>query len=143
MWLHKGSSSLSKSSLFGGQAPLPPRVRRRRPGKITDALLDHAVSRFRPGIRIITTVIQWNECDPIVFDELFARDQFEERPLIWKAHVLRQQKKLDDAEKTIRQAIAIDPSDGEEGRGDRMRAYAELADILDAQGNQKRRGNLP
>jgi tetratricopeptide (TPR) repeat protein len=70
-------------------------------------------------------------------DELFARDQFEERPLIWKAHLLRQQGQLDEAEKIIRQAISIDPSDGEEGRGDRMRAYSELADILEARGNQK------
>jgi tetratricopeptide (TPR) repeat protein len=70
-------------------------------------------------------------------DELFSRDQFEERPLIWKAHLLRQQNQLAAAEKIIRQAIAIDPSDGEEGRGDRMRAYAELADIREAQGDKK------
>lgn len=70
-------------------------------------------------------------------DEQFARDQFEERPLIWKAHLFRQQNQITEAEKLIRQAIAIDPSDGEEGRGDRMRAYAELADILQAQGKIK------
>ncbi len=32
----------------------------------------------------------------------------------------------------MKSAIAIDPSDGEQGRDDRMRAYATLADILDA-----------
>jgi tetratricopeptide (TPR) repeat protein len=70
-------------------------------------------------------------------DELFARDQYEERPLIWKAHLLRQEGQLEAAENVVRQAIAIDPSDGEEGRGDRMRAYSELAEILDARGNKK------
>ena len=70
-------------------------------------------------------------------DALFARDQFEERPLIWKAVVLRGQKRADEAEKALRQAIAIDPSDGEQGKGDRMRAYAVLADVLADKGDKK------
>ena len=55
-----------------------------------------------------------------MLDELFSRDRFEERPLIWKAKILLEQKKLDDAQRTIEQAIAIDPSDGEQGKGSRM-----------------------
>lgn len=73
-------------------------------------------------------------------DELFRRDQFEERPLIWKAHLLLHDGKLDDAERTVKQAIAIDPSDGEQGPPDRMRAYAVLADIMDARGDKKQAG---
>jgi tetratricopeptide (TPR) repeat protein len=68
-------------------------------------------------------------------DARFAADRFEERPLIWKALLLFQAGKLDEAEKTTREAIAIDPSDGEMGEGDRMRAYAVLADILEKKGN--------
>lgn len=68
-------------------------------------------------------------------DALFARDRFEERPLIWKAHLLHQAGKLDEALATIREAIAIDPSDGEQGKGDRMRAYGVLADVLEARGD--------
>jgi tetratricopeptide (TPR) repeat protein len=41
------------------------------------------------------------------------------------------------AETTVRRAIAIDPSDGEQGPGDRMRAYAVLADIREARGDAK------
>lgn len=67
-------------------------------------------------------------------DELFARDRFEERPLIWKARMALDRGKFEDAEKLLRQAIAIDPSDGEEGRGDRMRAYAWLAEALEREG---------
>jgi len=73
-------------------------------------------------------------------DELERRhslDRFEERPLIWKASVQRMTRQYDAAELTIRRAIAIDPSDGEQGPNDRMRAYAVLADILEAKGDAK------
>jgi tetratricopeptide (TPR) repeat protein len=65
---------------------------------------------------------------------VYARDRFEERPLIWMAIVLHRQGRSLEAEALIRQAIVIDPSDGEEGPSDRMRAYAVLAEILDAKG---------
>ncbi len=77
--------------------------------------------------------LQGNEAMAFL-DEQFARDRFQERPLIWKALLLLREKKLKEAGEIIRQAIAIDPSDGEMGRGDRMRAYVVLADILEAQG---------
>lgn len=67
-------------------------------------------------------------------EALFALDPFEERPLIWKAALQLQRRDLEGAEKTARQAIAIDPSDGEQGPGDRLRAYAVLADIRAARG---------
>jgi len=70
-------------------------------------------------------------------DRLYALDQFEERPLIWKAIALRAAGQYAEAESTVRRAIAIDPSDGEEGQNDRMRAYAVLADILEAKGDAK------
>ena len=70
-------------------------------------------------------------------DELFARDQFEERPLIWKAKLLFNSGKLDEAEKCARQAITIDPSDGEQGPGRRMMAYSVLADIRERRGDAK------
>lgn len=72
------------------------------------------------------------------FDALFSIDKFEERPLIWKAQALLADKNLDAALATIEQAIAIDPSDGEQGPGDRMRAYAIYARALEAQGDGDR-----
>ncbi len=68
-------------------------------------------------------------------DQLAARDRFEERPLIWKAQLQLDAGKLDEAEKTVRAAIAIDPSDGEQPKNDRMRAYAVLAAILEKKGD--------
>jgi tetratricopeptide (TPR) repeat protein len=67
-------------------------------------------------------------------DMLAKRDQFEDRPLIWKAKLQLDAGRVEEAEKSARSAIAIDPSDGKEGKGDRMRAYAVLADILDKKG---------
>ena len=70
-------------------------------------------------------------------DFLFERDPYQERPLIWKAQWLLERDRLDEAEATIRQAIAVDPSDGEQGRGDRIRAYAVLSSVLEAKGDQE------
>lgn len=70
-----------------------------------------------------------------LLDQLAKRDRFQERPLIWKARVLLDAGKLDEAEKAARAAIAIDPSDGEQGKGDRMRAYAVLAEVLEKKGD--------
>lgn len=68
-------------------------------------------------------------------DRLYANNRFEERPLVWKAKVQLDAGRVDEAEKTIRAAIAVDPSDGEQGKGDRMRAYSVLAEILDKKGD--------
>lgn len=91
-----------------------------------------------PGLdRLYELLLELQPTNPVPrLDELFARDQFEERPLIWKAHWLRTQGKLEEAEAAARKAISIDPSDGEEGPGDRMRAYAELAEIRAARGDR-------
>lgn len=70
-------------------------------------------------------------------DALYARDQFEERPLIWKARVLLDSGNVDQAEQVIRRAIAIDPSDGEQGINDRLRAYSVLADVVEAKGDRQ------
>ncbi|RYG34527.1 tetratricopeptide repeat protein, partial [bacterium] len=55
--------------------------------------------------------------------------------LIWKAVVLKNEGKLEEAETTIRQAISIDPSDGETHGGHRLYAYSVLADIREARGD--------
>jgi tetratricopeptide (TPR) repeat protein len=68
-------------------------------------------------------------------DQMFAKDPFEERPLVWKAVLQRNAGKLDEAEQTLKQAISIDPSDGEEGKGDRMRVYSVLAEVLADKGD--------
>jgi tetratricopeptide (TPR) repeat protein len=75
-----------------------------------------------------------NQDLPAFLDRLYARDRFEERPLIWKASLLLKAGNLDEAEAVARQALKIDPTDGEQPDGDRVRGYAVLGDILAARG---------
>jgi tetratricopeptide (TPR) repeat protein len=132
MFLHTGTSPLplpylaAKALLANGKTEAAQ--------KITDALLDKYPGLDR-GYELLLALQGTNAIARL--DELFKRDQFEERPLIWKAHLLREQNQLEAAEKLLRQAISIDPSDGEEGRGDRMRVYAELAEVREARGDKK------
>lgn len=70
-----------------------------------------------------------------LLSRLRVRDRFEERPLIWQAQLDLRAGRLDQAEENVRAAIAIDPSDGEQGPGDRMRAYDVLGKILRARGD--------
>ena len=107
--------------------------------KLLDPLFDQS-----PGCdRLYELLLSLDdEHAPAELDALFERDQFEERPLIWKAHWLRTHQRLAEAEQTARQAIAIDPTDGEEGPGDRLRAYAELAEIRAARGDAKEAESL-
>src|SRR5439155_11289238 len=101
-------------------------------------ILDHLLEQ-QPGLdRLYELLLDLEPTNYVErLDEQFARDPFEERPLIWKAHWLRTHGKLEAAEESARKAISIDPSDGEEGPGDRMRAYAELAEIRAARGDSK------
>ena len=107
-------------------------------GRDADAipLLEYSLQRgggFDPAYALY---LQIRGTNALAFlDALYNLDRYEERPLIWKAHLLRESGQLDTAEKVARDAIAIDPSDGEQGKGRRMRVYAELADILTAKGD--------
>lgn len=69
-------------------------------------------------------------------DALYQRDRFEERPLIWKAHLLMKAGKLDEAEAVILEALRVDPTDGETQAGNRVRAYAVMSEIKAAQGKK-------
>ena len=132
MWLHTGSSPIPVPYLAADALLAAGRTNEAQ--KIDDALLDHFPGLDR-GYELLIALQGTNAYPKLT--ELFQRDQFEERPLIWQAHLLRSQNRLEEAEKVCRQAVAIDPSDGEEGRGDRMRVYAELAEIRAARGDAK------
>lgn len=72
-----------------------------------------------------------------LLDALYSLDQYEERPLIWKAILASRAGDWAETERLAREAIAVDPSDGEQGRGDRMRVYAVLGEARAAQGDAK------
>ena len=62
-------------------------------------------------------------------EKLWVGDHYEERPLIWLASLQLADGKVDAAEATVKRAIATDPSDGEQPKNDRMRAYAVLREV--------------
>jgi tetratricopeptide (TPR) repeat protein len=68
-------------------------------------------------------------------EKLSKIDRFEERPLIWMAQHLVSQGQLEAAEAMAARAIEIDPSDGEQPKGDRMRVYGVMQQIREAQGD--------
>lgn len=70
-------------------------------------------------------------------EELYRMDRFEERPLMWKAYLLYKDEQYDLAEKAIRQAMNVDPTDGEQEAGQRVHSYSLLADILEAKGDKE------
>jgi tetratricopeptide (TPR) repeat protein len=99
---------------------------------ILEALLP-ILNGFDPAYALLVE-LRGQEAIPFL-DAQFARDRFEERPLIWKATLQFRAGRLEEAEATARAAIAIDPSDGEQKHGRRMRVYAVLADIREARGD--------
>ncbi len=102
--------------------------------KIINTLLDQH-GEYDPAYEYLIKLEGANAVSRL--DQLFSHDQFEERPLIWKAKLLFEAGKLEEAEKCARQAIAIDPSDGEQGPGRRMLVYSVLADIREKRGDAK------
>ncbi len=66
-----------------------------------------------------------------VFERLRRRDALEERPLIWLAQLQLDAGKPAEAEKLARLAMETDPSDGDQGPGNRMRARQVMAEALE------------
>lgn len=132
--IHQHEDSMQDKLRYQAAASLLETGRKEEAAKIANAILDDN-GGYDPAYEILAKI-----GGPAVMqrlDELFARDKFEERPLIWKAILLQQAGKLEEAEAAARRAISIDPSDGEQGPGRRMRAYAVLSDIRKARGDQK------
>ncbi|MGE9268579.1 MAG: tetratricopeptide repeat protein [Verrucomicrobiales bacterium] len=101
---------------------------------LTHILRSGELTGHDPAYALLLDLREDDEKTLAFLDELYAADAFEERPLIWKARLLLTLNQAGQAREVIEKAISIDPSDGEQGKGDRMRAYTVLADINEAQG---------
>ena len=132
--MHQHEDSLADSLRYNVAASLLNLGRADEAKKIANAILDEN-GGYATAYELLVK-IGGSDVLPKL-DELFSRDQFEERPLIWKAVVLQQNGKLEEAEAAARKAISIDPSDGEQGPGRRMRAYSVLSEIRKARGDEK------
>jgi tetratricopeptide (TPR) repeat protein len=132
--IHQHEDSLEDSLRHDVAASLLELGRKAEAANIANAILDEN-GGYDPAYEVLVKIDGAHSIQRL--DALFARDQFEERPLIWKAIVLQQSGKLEEAEAAARKAISIDPSDGEQGPGRRMRAYAVLSQIRKARGDEK------
>ena len=70
-----------------------------------------------------------------VLSNIQSFNTYEERPLIWLAELQRRNGNPKLAHQTIQKAIALDPSDGEQGKETRMEAYHVLSKIYRDEGN--------
>lgn len=71
-------------------------------------------------------------------DELMEFDPFEERPLIWKAEVALAKGDVEGAKQWAEKAIALDPSDGDQGKDSRMKVYEVLSRVMAQSGNDEK-----
>lgn len=93
------------------------------------------------GVYALLVGLQGQKAVPFL-KQLQARDPYEERPLIWQAELARRAGDTARAAQLAQRAIDVDPSDGEQPRGNRLRAYSELASIRRAQGNAAKANEL-
>ncbi len=113
--------------------------RRAQAAQVARATLERAAGN--DGVYALLVDLEGQKSVPFL-KELQARDPYEERPLIWQAELARRAGKLAQAAQLADQAIAVDPSDGEQPRGDRLRAYSELASVKRAQGDAAKANEL-
>ncbi|MES2924295.1 MAG: tetratricopeptide repeat protein [Verrucomicrobiota bacterium] len=73
-----------------------------------------------------------------MFEALRPYNSYQERPLIWLAELALGRKDLVKAQELIDQAIALDPSDGDQGKFTRMQVYDVLSRILRAKGETEK-----
>lgn len=73
-----------------------------------------------------------------MFEAVQVRNRYQERPLIWLAEIALGKKDLATAQELIDRAIALDPSDGEQGKLTRMQAYDVLSRILREKGDAEK-----
>ena len=93
------------------------------------------------GVYELLVGLQGQKALPFL-QKLQARDPYEERPLIWQAELARRAGDTASAAQLAQRAIAVDPSDGEQPRGDRLRAYSVLAQVKRAQGDAAKSNEL-
>ncbi len=101
--------------------------------------IKHLLFKTRNDDELYEFFLEIAPADTVIpfLDKLYSYDAFEERPLIWKAEFLRRQGKFAEAENVIKQALKVDPTDGGQDAGQRVKAYAVFAEILTSLGKDK------
>ncbi len=104
--------------------------------RVVNASLDHAPDRsaLYPVYASLLELLPPDQAEARL-DVLARTDPFDARPLLWRGILQWQQHRPQEAEKSIRQALAVDPTDGDGGPASRPLAHAVLGDILEHAGD--------
>lgn len=139
-WQARDASDLLKETLCDGQKPVgyylaQVALHEKQPDRAR-ALLEMQLA-VKPAVDAVYEAyvgLAGQDARPLLA-KLAAADRYQERPLIWLARLQSDAGEWDAAIETLQQAINIDPSDGEQGRGDRMRVYAFMGRAVEAKGD--------
>ena len=82
-----------------------------------------------------TAIEHFPEQARAMFEAVRPYNPYEERPIIWLAELALNESDLDRSQELVDQAIALDPSDGEQGKTTRMQVYDVLSRLLRAKGD--------
>ncbi len=104
--------------------------------RVVNASLDHALDRdaLHPVYTLLLELLPPEQAEARL-NALALADPFDAQPLLWRGILQWQQRRPEEAEKSIRQALAVDPTDGDGGPADRPLAHAVLGDILEHAGD--------
>ena len=100
--------------------------------RVVNASLDHALDRsgLHPVYALLLELLPPEQAEARL-NALALTDPFDAQPLLWRGILQWQQHRPQEAEKSIRQALAVDPTDGDGGPATRPLAHAVLGDILE------------
>ncbi len=102
----------------------------------SEVLLQHLIAAtggYDPYYRDLLE--HYREGAELFLKQMMKYDPFEERPLIWLARLALEEGDVKQARQWVDRAIALDPSDGDQGKDSRMEAYKVLSDVFAAEGN--------
>ena len=106
--------------------------------RVVKASLDHALDRsgLHPVYALLLELLPPGQAETRL-SALALADPFDAQPLLWRGILQWKQHRPEEAEQSIRQALAVDPTDGDGGPSSRPLAHAVLGDILEHAGDTK------
>ena len=95
--------------------------------RVVEASLDHSLDRngLHPLYALLLELLPPDQAD-VRLAALASADPLDAQPLLWRSLLQWRQHRPQEAEKLVRQALAINATDGDGGPPDRPRAHAVL-----------------
>lgn len=102
-------------------------------------ILRHAIALNDGRDELYAPLVEHHpEAARLLLTEMQAYNPYQERPLIWQAKLKLANGDIAGARADVEAAIALDPSDGEQGKDTRMEVYNVYADVHEAEGDMEK-----